>query len=420
MAAEGGGTRSAYWTARALVELTATEPRFVQRTFLLSGVSGGSMGIAVYRACLLKLAHGDADKAGKATGPDEPAFVPALRDCVVDHFTAVDALTPLLGGLLFEDVVTRLLPTRWFCSLPGCGHLSRGLLFERAWTRSLPELAVPLARLGEDRGQQVAFNATWVESGNRTVASSWRPGNGAIAMPSAIRLQDCLSFEPALITAAHASARFPYINPLASVQPSEPLDAGDKAGCRQAGYLIDGGYFDNSATTTLNDALRHLRHHSPDRPVKLILIRNGVSEPECQLDGDEAGDQGSREPRPDCFRLANEVRTDPSKLERPMDRRRWNFYAAELSALTTLLNVSGIGAHGREATAQLISVVRGDARNSASYGSGVIGSRPVVLIEQIDDGELVPLGWHLSGPARQSLENQLKLVFDSLGAESAE
>ncbi|HEU4649802.1 MAG TPA: hypothetical protein VFS49_00160, partial [Croceibacterium sp.] len=50
--AEGGGIRAAYWTASVLGEIQANNPAFADHLYSISGVSGGSLGAAVYVALL--------------------------------------------------------------------------------------------------------------------------------------------------------------------------------------------------------------------------------------------------------------------------------------------------------------------------------------------------------------------------------
>src|SRR5882672_10360572 len=47
---EGGGIRNAYWTALVLANLADSNPMFRHHVFAISGVSGGSVGAAVYAA----------------------------------------------------------------------------------------------------------------------------------------------------------------------------------------------------------------------------------------------------------------------------------------------------------------------------------------------------------------------------------
>ena len=50
--AEGGGIRAAFWTASALGALCDFSPGTENQIFGLSGVSGGSLGIAVFAALI--------------------------------------------------------------------------------------------------------------------------------------------------------------------------------------------------------------------------------------------------------------------------------------------------------------------------------------------------------------------------------
>ena len=391
VAAEGGGVRSAYWTAQVLLRLHAKQPFFSRRTFLLSGVSGGSVGHAVFRACLRQTG---AD-AALANGLPGEATTSLLGDCIEQGFTRLDSLSPLLGGLLFEDVFARLVPLPrdgWIplCNAPGCGHLNRAFLFEREWMRAFPALAEPLApaRPGEPH---LALNSTWVETGNRTIAASLRVDR--VAFPSAASLRHCLGAEPSLITAAHTSARFPFTNPLAAILPKSVPDET----CPSSGHLIDGGYFDNSGTVTLLDTARLLEPALKDGPWRLqaVLIRNGQKNAECAAA--RAG-----EPPPACIAPKTRGRTDPAELDVPADRRRLDLYADLFGPAAALLNVSGVGAHSRNASASL--------RGALGDRDAACDRARTMLIDQIDNGSLVPLGWYLSRPVREALAAQAKLA----------
>jgi hypothetical protein len=88
ISAAGGGIRAAYWTGVGLAQLdVATNGKFAQQVASLSGVSGGSLGIATW------LAANDVDQ----TTPEE-------RLLLVKTFLSGDFLAPLVGGLLFLDV----------------------------------------------------------------------------------------------------------------------------------------------------------------------------------------------------------------------------------------------------------------------------------------------------------------------------
>ncbi|MFG6464536.1 hypothetical protein ACG04Q_23395 [Roseateles sp. DXS20W] len=391
VASEGGGVRAAYWTARVLAGLqdADTGQTWMPRIAALSGVSGGSMGFAVWRAC----ARGDR-RAGTMT------------DCVRNGFANVDALSPLLAGLLFEDVLMRVLPTDRLCDADtGCGLRSRALAFEREWMRAFPRLAGPLGMTlpGEP---DLLLNSTVVESGNRALMGTRRfapaelPGaedllssgrvpasapapSGASAPPREM---------PALVTAAHTSARFPLTNPLASLpRPASSAIA--------AAHLVDGGYHDNSGTATLSDWLTRLRK-SPgadrDRPVQLVLIRNGQVRASCTPQA-LAGNDG--EPPPDCLDSGSDAR----ELIPFRDVQRLRLYADLFGPALTALNNLGTGAHAREPVAALTARVL-PAGTEPPPDLGCTRDAPVCLLDQMQDAALVPLGWTLSPAARAALD----------------
>jgi len=399
VASEGGGIRSAYWTAQVLRQLRAHHPGFDQRTFALSGVSGGAVGIAAYTACLRQLGAG-ADDA-------------ALGICLDAGFGRFDALTPLLAAWTFEDGLARLLPAAmsaaadpaWHhCRQPGCGHLSRALGFEREWMRAFPAMAQRLSALQPGQAQ-LLLNGTWVETGELASVSSLRLDERHF--PGARDVQARLGRELSLIGAAHVSARFPFINPLAAVLPaagSDPSPERASAADRPAdtavraplaGHLADGGYFDNSAVLALTPVWRALRPALGARPLVVVLIRNGQKRARCEVD-DPHG------PRPDCIVPPRQALTGPAELDHPTTRRNWGLYADVLGPAVAVLNVSGIGAHGRHAPADL------GAESRAT--SPLAGPTTLQLIDQLEDGTLVPLGWYLSPTARRALDAQAGCV----------
>ncbi|WP_374568939.1 hypothetical protein [Ideonella sp.] len=412
IAAEGGGIRSAYWTAQVLARLHDADPTIDKRIAALSGVSGGSVGIAVYRACLAHTRDAASSAsavpppgASAASAPPPPSGVDAplvassysVRACVETGFRQLDGLSPLIGGLMFEDAFARVLPTTMklgpldlACSQPGCVHLSRAQPFEREWIRQFGHLGDSLGDLPSSEGNPpsvppMLLNSTWVESGNRAVLGTL----DGLDLPASHDLVAELGAWPPLITAAHSSARFPFINPLAALPP-EPGQT------RTRGHLADGGYHDNSGTASLADLWRSLQGWLPPPwKARLILIRNGQPRIDCErapLDG----------PPVPCL----DPRVHPSDAElnadllRAANRHRLDLLADLLGPAVALVNVSGIGAHGRQAPAALAAELANqpDAPTPLFY-------------DQLDNGDLVPLGWYLSPAARESVEGQAALYF---------
>ena len=375
VASEGGGIRAAYWTALILAKLHDRPgiASFDSRTLALNGVSGGAVGEAVYVACLRQT------PAGSPVGP-----------CVKTRFARLDALSPLLGAMLFEDVFARILPVYragqpLICSQPGCGYLSRALGFEREWMRQFPALADSLAPSHPNRDEPaLMLNSTWVESGNRATLSTMRLS--AHETPASEDVIAEVGAQPSLITAAHAAARFPFINPLGAL---EPLPMQQRQGSREViGHLADGGYHDNSGVESLSDVLRSLRGKLPSGwTPQLVLIRNGQVAPSCEK-------QGSREPKKEC--LTDERLGDEEDLAQPQKSASWGLYVDFLGPPVTLLNVSGIGARSRQAV--------------AAMSADLAPTKPW-LLDQTTESTLVPLGWYLSPAAREALDRQAECVL---------
>ena len=88
------------------------------------------------------------------------------------------------------------------------------------------------------------------------------------------------------------AARFPFINPLATVVPVNAAEGAGTIG----GHLADGGYHDNSGAESLTDAWRALR--AAKLPAnwhpQLVLIRNGQLKPGCDT-------EGKKEPEARCL-----------------------------------------------------------------------------------------------------------------------
>lgn len=372
LASEGGGVRAAYWTARVLAAMDEAHPGWTGQVHAMSGVSGGSMGIAVWRAC---------ERGDRKGG--------SMSDCVRNGFASLDALSPLLAGLLFEDVWMRLLPTDWLC-LPdvGCGMRSRAMGFEREWMRAFPHLAQSLnnARDGEPH---LMLNSTVVESGNRGVLSTLRFERGALPGAEDLIASGRIKASPSLVTAAHTSARFPITNPLASL----PHQASGPA----AAHLVDGGYHDNSGTGSLADLLTYVRAQYPDRPVQLVLIRNGQVPTACLP---QAVKENHDEPPESCLK----TRSDARELLPPADAQRLQLFADLFGPALTVVNNLGTGAHGREPVAALAARVASPDGGELPSDMGCRKTDSVCLLDQMQDASLVPLGWSLSRAARLAMD----------------
>jgi hypothetical protein len=258
VAAEGGGIRAAYWTATSLQQLqVVSDGAFADSIYAVSGVSGGSLGLAAF-----------------LTLRDVSDYPEETKYLVLRSYFFGDFLSPLAWGLLVHDAAKTVFG-------PLAGSRTRGDLFEaelaKQWERETETKAMGegfLARFG-DRPDgpprpAVFFNATNVESGRRVVLSNIafdrRTFGEAIPFFGELHVQDL-----PLARAIHLGARFPFVSPPATLYLTdrrilklweERFRRAAPAGGVRWGRIVDGGYFENSGTATLRDVLEELLRHA--------------------------------------------------------------------------------------------------------------------------------------------------------------
>ncbi|WP_162306046.1 patatin-like phospholipase family protein [Oleisolibacter albus] len=247
VASAGGGIRAAYWTSYSLARLTDANPALARHVLGLSGVSGGSVGIGAYAASLMLDGDRTTDPAQTA-----PAQVPSSHTARVLDYYRAEFLSPLLTGFLIPDLAQRFLPVA--VRVGGTPLLDRARGFEIGLARSPGAIAgpfdQPVARLYADGATTLPylfFNTTQVQSGRHAVIAPLRLDPALF--PGIVDLS-CLTPRLRMATAAHTSARFPYLSPAGEVEwqmaadcPSPPPEGFDW-------LYVDGGYYDNSGTLT--------------------------------------------------------------------------------------------------------------------------------------------------------------------------
>jgi hypothetical protein len=273
VAASGGGIRAAYWTAGVLAHLRDHEPDVFANTFAVSGVSGGSVGAAVFAA----LARDAGQGALPCAVPDE-AGRPQLEPCA-DRVLRGAFLAPTLAKLVAPDLA------QWFLPL-GVRSFDRAWALEDAWSAAYREatgrdtLAGPFLGLRPDAragAPALLLNATHVQTGRRVVASPF--AFSAADIPDSDDFLSLLGADVPLATAAHDSARFPYISPAGRLRTPDGEDRG---------HVVDGGYFENSGAATLRAVVKALRASISPAPRFVVLAL--CNDPErCHVDPFEPG-----------------------------------------------------------------------------------------------------------------------------------
>ncbi len=409
----GGGGRAAYWTNLVLDCLYdhAAEPAGVGRAcngpqldessvFAESGVSGGSVGLAVHRALGSK------------------PFASALSG---------DFVSPDIAAMVFRDAEAFWIPT----PLKASGH-DRAAVLEEAWERATggalakgmfadawqtpDSLRFPLmlfnsatvddgCRLDVSVLQAATTDEQTTTSGCTTLApfapttdadvGSTEPGVVAHGDPVFAATKDLYDYvctsgghdggtgdtggvpnrhDMALSTAALLSARFPYISP-----------TGGLTGCaapQRRTFAMDGGVLDNSGTSALSEIWSSAAgqiadyDNDPSRSTcvepRLLIIDNGYADP-----GPVS------------------VPSQPQELVAPLDGalavRDQQTSRAEQAAALEFQHAFG-------------SVV---CRGSASTLARPVATRVALVEPSVRPGPYAPVGWSLSTYATDDLAEQL-------------
>lgn len=231
--AYGGGLRAGVYTAQVLASLDdRTCGRFGTRLRSLSGVSGGSLGIAVY----LTMRQEHVAQGGWQHCTPSLTNEPKLRK-LVESALKQDHLSPVIAQWLTFDLVPGIAPRRGQALLDSWQQAVDEALSgipAPAGAVSKIGLARPLRQLhgGLSPAPLVFFNTTDARLGRRIWLSNngqWSDGASSGNLPATLQVGQAVLH----------SARFPLVSP--------------------AGYLaldsqrivVDGGYADNSGVQSL-------------------------------------------------------------------------------------------------------------------------------------------------------------------------
>lgn len=271
--AEGGGARAAYWTTSVLAELEK-DPCLADSALVASGISGGSVGLAIDQVY----------PASGATEEEPAAAVQAVADITGPNPLA-RAITGLLAGDLLAGATGLRFPTAIGIDADGnpqtawvdrAGHLERGWENETAvadaetWRSPLED---PMTIAMPKSGPLLILNSIDAVSGCRVLVAQnpfgqrLTPKTGSDGESGGTRLTQAactLPSEPAAgaialehlyagctvhlrrSSAAMLSARFPIVTPggrlpFATCGPATQPEV----------QLVDGGYGDPSGLSTM-------------------------------------------------------------------------------------------------------------------------------------------------------------------------
>jgi hypothetical protein len=380
VATEGGGIRAAYWTATVLGGIQDANPNFAPHLFVISGVSGGSLGAAVFDALLAE------------PNPGSFKFKDKAHDILGQDF-----LSPALASMLYPDLVQRFLPF----PIP---YFDRGRALEMGWEKAWRDtmhndrFANSFVELWPENSPKwipaLLLNGTSVEKGNRIITSNLHLTNVFLdAEDAADKLaQHSLPTTKAgchmpLSTAAHMSARFTFVSPAGRFPDGS--------------HIVDGGYFENSAATTaleivtrIKDVCAHDRIANVD--VKVIMISNDPRKGSIAIAPAKPG------PEPPGPKRTKPVTTNGQFL-------------GELTApLYTLLNTRNArGTYAQKAIKReqrrfKVGVTAAPSETEETQPA----TKDIIYFTLRDTNVPLPLGWMLSAAAAKTMQDQLLLEDD--------
>ncbi|PNQ95039.1 hypothetical protein C1S70_31020 (plasmid) [Azospirillum argentinense] len=269
VAAEGGASRSAYWTATVLGDLEDSHPGFHRSIFALSGVSGGALGLTIYRE-LLAVGNGVPPACADTKGGMVGGFA-RCGQAVLD----ADFLGPIFFRLFHTDLMQWLLPGNLLPDRAAALENTWEWAWGRRMTGSPHRLSAAFERSqGTEWQPLLLLNGASTKTGRRIVTSDVLltrcpdPADPVAQVANPEDLPDtvdffCLVRHPVRVsTAAHNSARFPYVSPAGTLWTHEG----------KADRIVDGGYFESLGATTLFDLLPPIRTIAGDRAVRVVVI----------------------------------------------------------------------------------------------------------------------------------------------------
>lgn len=247
--ADGGASRSGYWTASVLSRIEDdTKGRFSRHLFCLSGASGGSVGNAAFFASLY---------SGKHNG-NAYANLDRCRSYLSNDFLSF-TLARLLGPDLFKPIFPfDIIHDRAAALEKSMEKVPNGSMMGALMNKPFSDYALIGCNM-----PILMINATRMQDGRPGVISTIRIDTAVFGK----RLDVLGRLIPwkedvRLSTMTVLGARFPYVSP---------------AGRINEDYYVDGGYFDNSGAGVVHEIIIELQRIitdslrvNPSHPVRKL------------------------------------------------------------------------------------------------------------------------------------------------------
>ncbi len=233
--AEGGASRSAYWTGDILTKLQERNVEFYNHTFALTSVSGGSLGVSSFFVLM----------ENKKNKNDSTGLNKEARDLLKKDF-----LSPVSAGMLYPNLLQQFLPFKW-------KYANRAGFLEKGWVSAWKEVSgldfsqpfVNYWNIEDAMSPLLFLNTTHVESGKRAVIS-YAEFNDTLSDLFDLMHNSKVDAGFTLQKAVSSSAAFPYISPSARVQSQNKI----------WGNIVDGGYYENSSVYTAIDIYNNMKN----------------------------------------------------------------------------------------------------------------------------------------------------------------
>ena len=269
--------------------------RFSDHVFAISGVSGGSLGGALFTALVAERQRGQLKTCTRPDG--EPVTHSPTQNCAHNALDE-DFLGPTIATMLYPDLAYHFMPaieliapqqysdravtlergweTKWHEAIGGADLMSAS--FDRLWAEGR-RFTVP----------SLFLNGTNVETGKRMIMSNLeinpaKASDAPLLYSDAYDVQQLIGKPVRLSTAVHMSARFTYVSPAGTITSPHFINTSAAAnpdhGKAVPGHIVDGGYFENSGAATVQEVLREfnrvarIRHPKGEIVPILIILSN--------------------------------------------------------------------------------------------------------------------------------------------------
>jgi predicted acylesterase/phospholipase RssA len=249
--ANGGASRSGYWTASVLAKMEdLSKENFSKHLFCLSGASGGSVGNAAFFSIL---------RSKNQIEKSDTAFLKEAKTYLKSDF-----LTYTIARMLGPDVFRHIIPLK---AIDDRASALAHALENAAGKDSFIDDSMS-CRFSEFITQKnnanynlpiLCINTTRMQDGSPGVFSTIDISDSYFN--KRVDVLDLLSEEKdiKLSTAVVLGASFPYLSPAGRFDHKVELEKRKADGSRdstdESQYFVDGGYFDNSGAGVVNEMI---------------------------------------------------------------------------------------------------------------------------------------------------------------------